>query len=180
MKDRIIEMLGNGIPATAVAAALGCTDSYISQLLTEDGVVEQVQALRAVKFQEYAEQDARLETAEQKALNKIESLIPYITKPSEAARVYGILNAAKRKTGVHATQNSQVGTVVQLNLPQAAVVSFTLTSDKQVVEVEGRSMVTMPAKSLAARLEQRNAARLLTADVPKFLDVPQSLVASKL
>lgn len=181
MRDRIIEMLGNGIPATNVAAALGCSDSLVSQILSEEGVSEQVSSLRAARFQEFAEQDSSLEAAEQIALNKVKALIPFMTKPSEAARVYGILNAAKRKTGAAANNTGLPNTIVQLQLPEAARVSFTLSSDKQVVEIEGRSMATMPAKSLASRLEQRTAARLLATPIPStLLDVPKTLVSTKL
>lgn len=167
MKDRIIEMLGNGIPAGAVAAAIGCSDSFVSQVLAEPGVAEQVQGLRAARFQEFAEQDATLETAEERALAKVASLIPFITKPAEAVRVYSVLNSAKRKTG-QAISNTPTGTIVQLQLPEQARVAFTISSDRQVVEIEGRSMATMPAKSLADRLQQRQAARLLDAPPPKI------------
>ena len=180
MQDRIVEMLGNGIPPANVAIALGCSESLVSQVLSQDGVSEQVTALRAARFAEFAEHDTSIETAESKALKRLDSLIPFITKPAEAARVFGILNGAARKTGAAAGATASPSTVVQLNLPKAAQVSFTLTTDKQVIEVEGRSMVTMPAKSLAARLEQRNAARLLDLKVPQLLDVPATLVSAKL
>lgn len=169
MKDRIIDLLGKGISAVQVASAVGCDDSYISQLLSEPGVAEQVQALKAEHFAKYAEQDATLDKAEAAALEKVSHLLQFVTRPAEAVRVYGILNAAKRRTS-DTLQNAQpIAQTVQLDLPAAARVRFTLTHDKQVIEVEGRSMTTMPAKSLAQQLEQRNAARLLTTDIPSTL-----------
>jgi hypothetical protein len=169
MKDRIIELLGKGISAVQVASAVGCDDSYISQLLSEPGVSEQVQALKATHFAKYAEQDASLDDAEARALQRVSQLLDFATRPAEAVRIFGILNAAKRRTS-DTLQNAQpVAQTVQLDLPAAARVRFTLTTDRQVIEVEGRSMTTMPAKSLAAQLEQRNAARLLATDVPSML-----------
>ena len=56
-------------------------------------------------------------------------------------------------------------------MPEAARVRFTLTADRQVIEIEGRSMTTMPARSLASQLEQRNAARLLSAPIPARLNM---------
>ena len=91
-------MLGRGIPAIQVAAAVGCDDSYISQLLSSEEISLQVQVLRAEHFSEFMEQDARVDTAESAALARVETLIPFITRPAEAVRVYAVLNAAKRRT----------------------------------------------------------------------------------
>lgn len=169
MRDKIIEMLGKGISATQVASAVGCDDSYISQLLSLPEVVEQVTSLKAEHFSAYVEQDQKLDSAEAAALEKVASLVPFITRPAEAVRVYSVLNAAKRRTVDSASQAHAVAQTVQLDLPEASRVRFTLTADRQVIEIEGRSMTTMPAKSLAATLEQRQAARLLNASAPTRL-----------
>lgn len=169
MRERIIEMLGKGIPAVQVASAVGCDDSYISQLLSDEAVATRVQELKAANFSAYIEQDQKVDDAEAAALQKVSDLLPYITRPAEAVRVFAVLNAAKRRTQETANQAQAVAQTVQLDLPEAVRVRLTVTHDKQVIEIEGRSMTTMPAKSLAARLEQRNAARLLATDVPSTL-----------
>ena len=169
MREKIIEMLGRGIPATQVAAAVGCDDSYISQLLSDEAVSAEVQLLRATHYSGYLELDRKVDSAEEAALKKVAALIPYLTRPSEAARVYDILNKAKRRTvDSTASANAPAQTVI-IDLPESARVRFTLTSDKQVIEIAGRSMATMPAKSLAAQLAQRTATRMLTSDIPNAL-----------
>lgn len=181
MKERIIEMLGQGLSATQVASAVGCDDSYISQLISDEDVSRQIQELRAENFSKYVEQDKFLDDAEARALEKVSSLVGFISKPAEAVRVFGILNAAKRRTVDQVNQQQAVAQTVSLDLPAAARVRFTLTHDKQVIEIEGRSMTTMPAKNLAARLEQRNASRLLDMQVPAtILDVKSETIAEKL
>lgn len=180
MKDRIIEMLGQGLSATQVASAVGCDDSYISQLLADESVSAQVQSKRAENFGKYVEQDRKLDDAEATALEKLSTLAQFITKPTEAARVYSILNAAKRRTVDQVNQQQAVAQTVALDLPAAARVRFTLTNDKQVIEIEGRSMTTMPARNLAARLEQRNATRLLDLQIPTVLDVKSETISEKL
>lgn len=180
MKERIIEMLGQGLSATQVANAVGCDDSYISQLLADETVSAQVSALRAEAFSKYVDQDKRLDAAEAAALDKLASLATYITKPTEAARVYGILNAAKRRTVDSVNQQQAVAQTVALDLPAAARVRFTLTNDKQVIEIEGRSMTTMPARNLASQLEQRNATRMLDMKIPTVLDIKSETIAEKL
>ena len=170
MRERIIEMLGRNIPAMQVAAAVGCDDSYISQIMSDPDVALRVQELRTVYYSEYLEQDKRVDTAESAALQKLETLIPFITRPAEAVRVYAVLNAARRRTVDAAAATAQMpAQTVVLDLPAATRVRFTTTQDRQVIEVEGRSLTTMPARNLSQQLEQRNAARLLSAPVPMQL-----------
>jgi len=180
MKQRIIEMLGQGLSATQVAAAVGCDDSYVSQLLSEEGISDKVQALRAENFSKYVELDRRVDEAESRALEKLAALADFITKPTEAARVYNVLNQAKRRTIDSVNQQQAVAQTVSLDLPAAARVRFTLTNDKQVIEIEGRSMTTLPSKNLVTRLEQRNAARLLDMPIPNVLDVSFESLVEKL
>jgi hypothetical protein len=179
MRDKIIEMLGKGIPATQVASAVGCDDSYISQLMSEEGVEQRVIALKAEHFSVYVEQDQKADDAEAEALEKVASLIPFITRPAEAVRVYAVLNAAKRRTVDTANAAAVVAQTVSLELPAVMRVRMTMTHDKQVIEIEGRSMTTMPAKTLAAQLEQRNASRLLETAVPARLQVAHILPTKK-
>lgn len=169
MQDKIIEMLGRGIPATQVASAVGCDDSYISQLLSSPAISEQVANLRATHFSSYIALDKKVDDAEEAALSRMSSLIPFITKPSEAARIYSVLNSARRRTEDASSAQQAPAQTVIIDLPEVARVSFTMTPQKQVIEIEGRSMTTMPAKSLAARLEQRSASRLLDLKVPATL-----------
>lgn len=175
MQDRIIDLLGQGIPAAQVALHVGCDPSYISQLLANEQIAEQVQTLRAAAFAGHVEHDKAIGRIEQKVLARLDHLSDFITKPAEAARVFSILNAARRQTLEAGNSQAAPSTIVNLNLPEAARVSFTVTADRQVIEVEGRSMVTMPAKSVAAQLEQRNATRLLTQRPPAELAVDARL-----
>lgn len=170
MRDRIIEMLGRNIPAMQVAAAVGCDDSYISQIMSDPDTALKVQELRTVYYSEYIEQDARTDRAEAAALAKVEQLLPFIMRPAEAVRVYAVLNAARRRTVDAAAATTQLpAQTVVLDLPAATRVRFTTTPDRQVIEVEGRSLTTMPARNLSQQLEQRNAQRLLNAPVPMQL-----------
>jgi len=171
MKDRIIELLGRGIPAVSVAMAVGCDESYISQVVAEPGAADRISSLKMAHFQEFTELDDSLNAAEKKALEKLTHLVPFITKPSEAARVYSVLNAAKRRTA-DAAQNAQApSTIVAIDLPQAARVAFITDHNRQVIEIDSRPMITMPAPSLVKVAEERRATQLLNMNVPKVLDI---------
>ena len=171
VKDRIIELLGRGIPAVSVAMAVGCDESYISQIVSQEGVAERISNLKMAHFQEFTELDDSLNQAEKKALEKVANLVPFITKPSEAARVYSVLNAAKRRTADAASASQAPSTIVSLDLPQAARVSFITDHNRQVIEIDSRPLVTLPATSVVQMAEQKRAAALLNMNVPRVLDV---------
>ena len=177
MQEKIIELLGRGIPATQVAAAVGCDVSYVSQLLADESVTSQVMSLRATHFSRFAEQDSSLDAAEAAALTKVANLIQYIQRPGEAINAYKVLNAAKRRTSGPLQEAAPAQTLV-LDLPEASRVRFTVSADRQVIEIEGHSLTTMPARTLASRLEARNAARLLSTEVPTSL-LPALAIPSK-
>lgn len=173
MREQIIEMLSNGIPATAVAAAVGCDDSYVSQICAEEGVAEQIAANKAARFSSYIEHDKNTDSAEELALEKVKQLIPFITKPAEAALVYKTLNTATRRTTGAAQATPQTAAVVNIHLPAAAAVQFQLNGERQVIDINGRSMVTMQAKTLVEQVEQRRAVRALQMNVPATLGVTE-------
>lgn len=181
MKDRIIELLGRGIPAVQVALAVGCDESYISQVVSEDGVAAQISALKMEHFESYTALDDSADEAEEAALKKVKQLIPFITKPSEAANVYRVLNQAKRRTAdaVSSAQSAQ-STVVNLQLPAAARVAFITDHNRQVIEIDSRPLVTMGAQSLVKVSEQVRAAKLLSTSVPQILDIEVGSLAARL
>lgn len=174
MKERIISLLSQGISASQVAAAVGCDDSYVSQIISDPEVFKSIQSARAENFSKYLETDSIADRAEKMALEKVEKLIPFISRPLEAVRTYQILNAAKRRTN-GAEVASPAATIVTLEVPEKLAVSFKVTTDKQVIEVEGRTLTTMPAKSLTTRLAERNAARLLAVTPPAKLALSERL-----
>ena len=177
MRAQIESLLLAGLSTSQCAAAVGCDDSYVSQVASNPEFASQLAAARAARTVKHLETDESIDDAEAMALKKVKGLIPMITKPLEAVRVFGVLNAARRKAEVvNPNANEGLDTVV-LNLPKNAAVAIGIqvSSERQVIEVEGRSMTTMPAKALQARLEQRKASQLLETQVPQTLTLAHKL-----
>lgn len=178
MKEQIRSMLAAGLAQTQVAQAVGCEDSYVAQLMMDPEFAGSVASARAVRTAKFLEADDDLDAAESMALKRTKMLIPMITKPLEAAAVFSKLNAARRRAEVGAANAQQDGAdTVTLTLPRGvtANVAIQISSDRQVVEVEGRSMATMQARTLAQRLEDRRAKETLETVVPKKLTLANSL-----
>lgn len=166
MREKIIALLGSGVPATQVASACGVSDSYVSQILSEEGVQEKVQELRTEKAMRYVEHDEKLDSDEAAALKLVRRNIHNgFLKPMETLRHFQILNAARRRSDTGQTQADAPSTVIALNIPAAAIVQFKLTHERQVIEVEGRSLVPLPAAQVAKMARERKAVEQLESSL---------------
>ncbi len=166
-KEQAIQLLGAGIGTSAVAEIVGCEPSYISQLADQHS--EEIAALRQKNTARFISRDELLETAEQAALERTAQMIPFITKPGEAVRVYGILNSAKRALAGQQATTQAPAAIVNITLSVAAAQQLTKTHDNQVIEVNRRSMVPLASKQVNNMLSGLQAARLLATKVPASL-----------
>jgi len=157
-RDKVIEMLSRGYSQAVVAAAVGCDDSYISQILADTETRDLISARRLSVLESRVEVDDSIETLEKQALARVKQLLPLVTKPMEALRIFEVMNKAEKKTKDPVEQEAK-SQVVNITLPQVAAVAFKLSPDRQVVEIEGRSMATLPSQQLNAKLAERQAAR---------------------
>ena len=159
-KEQIISLLSQGIPATAVAAALGVTDSYISQLKSDPELAALISTGDIEKAEANSKFDNTLERAEMLALEKIEKNLPFANM-GQAMAAFRILNSArKRSDAFAAVQDQSTNITVNLTLPAAAAARYVVNSSNEIVEVEGQTMITATAKSLDSLLAQRASAQL--------------------
>lgn len=175
LADRIIDMLGQGLPGNVIASAVGCDPSYISQLMENEDTRTIVAEKRAVRAEAGLQRDAKWDKVEDLALDRAISMLPLLTKPSELVRVATLANAAKRRSTEVAGINDSTAPVVTLNLPQAAVVNFQMNVNSQVIAVDGRSMQALPTNKLAKMVEQP------IADIKDSItiDTPAPVVAQR-
>lgn len=175
MEERIIQLAGSGVPQAIIADTVGCDPSYVSQLLSQEGIQEKVAALRLAKAAGMIKHDETIEEGEKTALNKILTLLPMQTDLMKVTKVFQVLNSARKSSDHGVVGPSQTPTtVVSLNLPAAAQLHFRLTSDHQVIEIEGRSMVPMQSHQVARSLREMQASRLLN----QSLEMPKQAMIS--
>lgn len=162
-KERAKKLLGSGVQAELVAATLGCEASYISQLLSDDQFREQVISLRVQALSAATERDNEIDSLEDVLLGKLKDSIDYILKPREILAAFNVINNAKRR-GAGVGQNTvQNNVVVNLTLPTIVQQRFVTNTNGEVIEVDGRTTVTMPPaqllKNLAADKELTDGVR---------------------
>ena len=159
-KDQIIELLAQGIPTSQIAAAVGCTDAYVSQLKADPEVQTELAKLRVAGSAEDARFDATLERAETLALNKIETNLPFANM-GQALAAFKILNSARRrKDGFQQVDSGATTINVNLTIPSIAIPRYTVNAQSEIIDVAGQTMLTMAPKSLDQILAARAAANL--------------------
>src|SRR6478609_1276475 len=165
MNDRIIQLLKHGIPPSAVAKAVGCDPSYISQLMADENIREEVSLARVNDVEKGVTVDSQIKNIEEKALQRLDDLVAYVSKPTELLRIFEVMNTAKKRTEEITGLNQQsTAPLVNITISQHAAVALRISSDNQVVEVDGRSMATLPSKQLTERLKERREALPLVTD----------------
>lgn len=153
-KEHAILLLSQGISTAQVAAACGVSEAYISQLRADPEVREQIQEKRAADTLEDIKFDSSLEAAENMALEKIQRGLPFANM-GQAIAAFRILNAAKKRTGVAEQTETHVGVTVNLTLPVAATTKYVVNNKNEIVEVEGKTMISATAKTLDTLLAEK-------------------------
>jgi hypothetical protein len=152
--NKIKELLGTGLSNEVVASAVGCDPSYISQLMSREDFASEVVAMRTASLSANSTRDKNIDKIEDALIEKVQELVDthQIYKPLDVVRVFAAVNAAKRR-GVPAHESLTINqTVVNLTIPESVVKTFTTNTQGEVVDVEGQTLVTMPATQLLRTL----------------------------
>lgn len=176
-QDQIKKLLGYGLANEVVASTVGCTPSYISQLLADQEFSEEVTKLRIAHLAQHSENDDKLTRMETKLLDNLETAIDnkLIYKPHDVLKVFQVINAAKRRGASSSSNNAPPGGIVQLTVPVHIVQQFVTNGQKEVVEVAGQSLVTISPEKLLGMVKER-AGEANTAKYQRILDRMPSAV----
>lgn len=165
-QQKLMGLLGKGYTAAQSAQAVGVTESYVSQLLSEDWFAQEVQRLKFVNLAKHQNLDEKYDTFEEAMLDKLEKMSKLLIKPMEIAKVLQIVNGAKRKSHVNTDHATITQNIVNLNIPIALANKFVTNANNQVVEVSdatGRTqaLITVASGQLEGLSREAGAAREL-------------------
>lgn len=152
MIEKIIEMLGKGYPNTVVANACGVSDGYISQVLSDEAVAAKVVELKMLNLQKQTARDEGYDELEDMLLDKLRAAAPMLIRPLEITKVLATVNQAKRRGSTGDNTHQAPSKVVVLNMPQFVQQRFIMNERSEVVEVGGRNLATISAKTLMHQL----------------------------
>jgi transcriptional regulator with XRE-family HTH domain len=155
IEQRALELLGQGVQQSQVASALGVSESYISQLLSDTLFAEKVTQLRFEKLKANNARDAKYDALEDTLLNQFEQALPFIVKPFELMRALKTVNEAKRRGQITNDQTEIAGKVVALVMPTKIIERYVITGTNQVVEVGNQPLLTIQPEKLKELVERQ-------------------------
>lgn len=155
-QQKALSLLGAGVAAEAVAATIGVTPSYISQLISDENFAEAVSTLRYESMQKHNVRDNKYDELEDALIDQFNTIRHSIMRPMELVRSLQVINAAKRRgasTPEHITNKS---TQVVLNMPTQIIQKFSTNINNQVIQVSGQELLTIDSKALLAAAGKQN------------------------
>lgn len=150
---KALTLLGQGLPAVAVAAALGVTESRISQLISNPEFAAQVADLRFTNLSKHSTRDAAYDSLEDSLLEKMKDLLPLMYKPMEVLKAISVINAAKRRGASAPETLASQSAVVQLIMPTQILQQFTTNIHNQVIKTGETDLVTIQSGSMKKLLQ---------------------------
>lgn len=174
---KLLSLLAAGVVPSSAALAVGLVESEVLSLLNLPEFATALGTKKVARLETAISHDETLEAVESRALSILSQKLPFIRNASEAARIFQILNSSKKRTAPQEQVDLQAAGMQQVSivLPKAARVHLTLNSSNQVIDVEGRSMATLPSRALPALSSERRtpspAATLQQAEAQRASDV---------
>lgn len=165
-QNKMLALLGQGFPPVVVASSLGCSESYVSQMLSEDWFAQQVQELKFKVLQKHTRIDDKYDTIEERLLEKLERAVPLIVRPQDITRTLQAINGAKRRGSGSQSPTTITQNIVQLTLPTALLQKFVSNQNNQIIEVQDGNgqqnpLVTTTSGSLERLSREAREAREL-------------------
>ena len=160
---QVLELLGKGIAPAIVAATLDISPSYISQCTANPVFSTELQTMLLTSQLAASQRDDELDSLEDILIEKVKTTIAFIVKPSEALKALQMVNGMKRRGLGSVDRGAAVQqTTVIVNLPshlQPREVQAITSENNEIVEVDGRAMITKSSTSVLEQLDKHKQAR---------------------
>lgn len=150
IQSRAMELLGSGVQSSLVAQTLGVSESYISQLLSEETFLKGVVDLRYKALSKHNERDGKYDSIEDTLLDRLKETLPLLFDPMKIIKCIQVINAAKRRGQEESGSITAHNTVVNLTMPVVVMNRFSVKKDanNQVIEAGEQQLVTLQSGSL--------------------------------
>lgn len=153
-RDHALTLLSQNISPSQVAAACGVSESAISQLLSdEDFAAALADRTQAATAQDLA-YDSRLDEAESLYLANIEKRAPFANL-QQSLQAFRILNQARRRKDSRIQAPQGGGVAVTINVPVSILPQYVKNANAEIIEVDGRTMLSATPSTVENLMKQR-------------------------
>lgn len=156
-RDLAMSLLAQNVAPSQVASSIGVSESYISQLMAEEDFAAELGKLKVQSTEADRNFDNDLDGAEAQLLSNIVKRAEFLNI-QQSLVAFRILNQAQRRQDRKRQVVEQTGTVVNITLPTVVVPHYVLNGQSEIVEVEGKTMISATATQIDQTARSRNAA----------------------
>lgn len=191
LKGEIAKLLASGLKPVKVANRLGVSASYIAQLADDEEFQSIFRKAHAQKIEERERMlttqqqiDDFIQQSELRTIEAIYNNLDLINKmPERAMKMFGMLNAAKRRYHEGEFENrtgeGEDVKTVQLELPEhirnlGQTVNVVKNEKNEVIEVDGKVLKTMPTSVLFAKHERGELREKRIEETPPRMEDAES------
>lgn len=153
---KALALLASGVIPEQCATALGITPSAISQMMSNEEFASELATRKFEALRKHNVHDDKLDELEAQIVRQLETQLSLVLEPMKLARLFAIVNAAKRRGSSAPEQITQKQTVLKLNMPVTLIQKFTINSNNQVVSTGEQDLVTIQSSRMKTLLEQSN------------------------
>lgn len=168
--DHIAMLVALGIPQQQIAYAVGLTQGRISQLVNENTEVQKLIAKYCnEQSAQHVEQISTLAGIEKNLINKVNDLAVddsyTLLEGLRALELVTKLKSSKMGTRTEDVEPGKVNLTVNAIIQQK--IDVTLAPNKEITELAGRTMTTMPRKQVMELINERRAKANLLPPIEK-------------
>jgi len=173
MRNKILSYLANGLSASQVATLVGCSPSYISQLLSQEDFKAE---LKALIIDNPTPVDDKLEdkysAVEHALVNAVQDAIPGAELPAISRALETVAKIRHdrylRKNPIAAPTINNVN-VVQLTLPSYALAKapeIVLNEKSEIISIDNKPMAPLSSEGVKNLFSDIKAKRILKEGIP--------------
>ena len=166
--DRIATMLASGIQASSIAAIVGVSPSYISNLIADPDFSTHLAALKE-ELAESNSKEAESEIYQDKLLGAEHKIVTHLMDRlnymADNHAIQALVAVGARRDSLAKSQaianftNSSNGTtirMVEISIPAISAPDLVIGKNNEVVSIGSRAIAPMPAATLMAMLNNTN------------------------
>lgn len=156
---RILKFMCGGATPTQAASACGVDESYVYSLAREEDFQAQIAEKLSKDFELAAQIDENYNEVEKVLSKRLRDVIGYMTNADQIARILKTISAIPKKIQAKVPLNSDSGAgavaPVSLLLPIVAKNVFIVNPNQEVVQLNGKDLVTLNSKSMDSLLQEK-------------------------
>jgi len=173
---RVLKFMCGGCTPVQAANACGVTESFVSQLCTEEDFQKQIEEKLSKDFEVAIQIDKNYTEVEERLSKRLNEMTSYMTNVDQITRTLKTVSAIPKKVQPRIPLNpeSEQGAIapVSLAIPIIAKNVFIVNPNSEVVSLNGKELVTLNSKSLDSLLQGRRERVTIEQSKPVLIEKP--------